>query len=218
MTDKERLKLLQEALARLEKTNQGYRQAQVDINKHGHWKTAIQTLHALEDDLTPSAAAPKPPTGKVPNLGAVYRGGKPFLDEALTHATGGLPLYPAIDTNWKAGSAVIAPEGGTVTRHSGGGSSGFSLYLTGDSGLKYYFQHMNSEGRAPLGRLKKGGKIGTVGSADDFPDVNVAHNHVGINVEAILGAGKQLKYGETGTGPNYTLGAPTIRKQLEGKS
>jgi hypothetical protein len=215
MTDKERLKLLREALSRLEMTNQGYKQAVADINKNWHWKTAMQVLHALEDDLTPQPA-PKRPIGKTPDLGAVYPGGKSVLDEKLTHATGGLPLYPAVDTNWRA-LRVIAPEGGMVTRHSGGGSLGFSLYLTGDSGLKYYFQHMNEAGRAPLGRLKKGGKIGTVGSAKDFPDVNVAHNHVGINAEAILGAGKQLKYGKTGNGPQYTLGASTVRKQLDGK-
>ena len=218
MTDKERLKLLQEALARLEKTQQGYTQAKADINKHGHWKTAMQALHALEDDLEPqAAAAAAEPTGKMPKLGAVYPGGKSVLDESPTHATGGLPLYAAFDTNWKAGSGVIAPEGGMVTRHSGGSSSGYSLYLTGDSGLKYYFQHMNSEGRAPIGRLEKGEKIGTVGSLADFPDVNAAHNHVGVNAEAVLGAGKQLKYGKTGKGPDYTTGSPTIRKQLEGK-
>ena len=218
MTDKERLKLLQAALSRLENTREGYRKAEADIDKHGNWKAAMQALHALEDDLTPQPA-PKRPTGKTPDLGPVYPGGKSILDEKLTHATGGLDLYPAIDTNWKAGTRVIAPEGGMVTRHSGGGSSGFSLYLTGDSGLKYYFQHMNEKGRAPLGRLKKGGKIGTVGSLEDFPAVNAAHNHVGINAEAILGAGKQLKYGKTGNGPNYTKDkdTPTVRKQLEGK-
>jgi Peptidase family M23 len=216
MTDKERLKLLREALSRLERTQQGYKQAKSDINRHGHWKAALQALHALEDDLTPRPA-PKRPTGKMPDLGPVFPGGKSLLDESLTHATSGLTRYPAFDTNFRAGSRVIAPEGGRVTRHSGNARSGFSLYLTGDSGLKYYFQHMNSEGRAPLGRIKKGGKIGTVGSASRFPGERVDHNHVGVNVEGILGAGKQLKYGKTGSGPDYTLGAPTIRKQLKGK-
>jgi hypothetical protein len=216
MTDKERLKLLREALSRLERTQQGYKQAKEDINRHGHWKTAIQALHALEDDLTPQPA-PKSPTGKMPDLGPVFPGGKSLLDECPTHDTSRLARYPALDTNFRAGSSVIAPEGGTVTRHSGGGRSGFSLYLTGDSGLKYYFQHMNPEGRAPLGRIEKGGKIGTVGSASRFPGARVDHNHVGVNAEAILGAGKQLKYGKTGAGPDYTLGAPTIRKQIEGK-
>jgi hypothetical protein len=215
MTDKERLKLLREALSRLEMTNQGYKQAEANINRNWHWKTAMQVLHALEEDLTPQPA-PKRPTGKTPDLGPVYPGGTSVLDASPTHATGGLPRYPAFDTNWLA-LRVIAPEGGEVTRHSGGGDLGFSVYLTGDSGLKYYFQHMNEAGRAPLGRLKKGGKIGTVGSAKDFPAVRVDHNHVGINAEAILGAGKELKYGETGTGPPYSPGAPTIRKQLEGK-
>lgn len=216
MTDKERLKLLREALSRLQKTHKGYREAKADLNRHGHWKTAMQALRALEDDLTPQSA-PKRPTGKMPNVGPVFRGGKSVLDECPTHATSGLPRYCAFDTNFRAGSSVIAPEGGMVTRHSGGGNSGFSLYLTGDSGLKYYFQHMNPDGRAPLGRVKKGAKIGTVCSAERYPGARVDHNHVGINVEAILGAGKQLKYGETGTGPNYTFGSPAIRKQLKRK-
>jgi hypothetical protein len=216
MTDKERLKILREAISRLERTQQGYKQAKEDFNRHGHWKTAIQALHALEDDLTPQPA-PKSPTGNMPDLGPVFRGGKSLLDESPTHDTSGLSGYPAFDTNFRAGSSVIAPEGGTVTRHSGNDRSGFSLYLTGDSGLKYYFQHMNSEGRAPLGRIEKGGKIGTVGSASHFPGERVDHNHVGVNAEAILGVGKQLKYGKTGTGPDYTTGSPTIRKQVEGK-
>jgi hypothetical protein len=205
MPDKHRLKLLRQALSQLERTQQGYKQAIEDINRHGHWKAAIQALHALEDDLTP----------RLPDLGPVFRGGKSLLDEACTHHTSGLSRYPAFDTNFRAGSSVIAPEGGRVTRHSGNDRSGFSLYLTGDSGLKYYFQHMNPEGRAPLGRIEKGKKIGTVGSAKRFPDERVDHNHVGVNCEVIIGAGKQLKYGRTGTGPDYTFGSPTIRKQLE---
>jgi Peptidase family M23 len=214
MSDKERLKLLRQALSRLARTQQGYKQASKDINRHGHWKAAIQALHALEDDLTPRP----PPTlsGKMPDLGPVFRGGKSLLDEACTHDTSRLSRYPAFDTNFRAGSSVIAPEGGRVTRHSGNDRSGFSVYLTGDSGLKYYFQHMNPEGRAPVGRIEKGEKIGTVGSARRFPRARVDHNHVGVNCEAIIGAGKQLKYGRTGTGPDYTLGSPTIRKQLEG--
>jgi hypothetical protein len=207
MPDKERLKLLREALSRLERTQRGYKQAIEAINRHGHWKAAIQALHALEDDLL---------TGKTPDLGPVFPGGKSLLEEACTHDTSGLSRYSGFDTNFRAGSSVIAPEGGTVTRHSGNDRSGFSLYLTGDSGLKYYFQHMNPEGRAPLGRIEKGKKIGTVGSASRFPGARVDHNHVGVNCEAIIGAGKQLKYGRTGTGPDYTFGSPTIRKQLEG--
>ena len=42
MTDKERLRLLRKAIDRLEKTGQGYVQAQKAINKHGHWKAAMQ--------------------------------------------------------------------------------------------------------------------------------------------------------------------------------
>jgi hypothetical protein len=36
-----------------------------------------------------------------------------------------------------------------------------------------------------------------------------------MNVEALLGKGKQLKYGKTGNGPDYSHGSPTVGVQLE---
>jgi murein DD-endopeptidase MepM/ murein hydrolase activator NlpD len=215
--DKERLKLLREALTRLERTGRGYKQAIKDINRHGNWKASIQVLHALADELTPQPA-PTSPTAKMPDLGPVFPGGKSLLDECPTHDTSRLSGYPGFDTNFRAGSSVIAPEGGMVTRHSGSDRSGFSVYMTGDSGLKYYFQHMNPDGRAPRGRIEKGEKIGTVGSAKRFPGMRVDHNHVGVNCEAFLGKGKELLWGGAPVKPRkrYGIGSATIRKQLKG--
>jgi len=64
----------------------------------------------------------------------------------------------------------------------------------------------------PLGtKLKKGQLVGkTVDQGKEK-----SHGHVGVNAEFYLGTGKQLKYGKTGRGPDYTHGSPTIREQLE---
>ena len=123
-----------------------------------------------------------------------------------THDTSGLALYSAFDGGWKKGLQVLAPEAMKVTRHSGTDSGGFSVYATGVSGLLYYFQHMESAGRAPVGAtVAKGSKIGVLG---DFVGARVPHLHLGINIETLAGKGKQLKYGKTGTGPPYTVGSP----------
>lgn len=208
MTDKERLMHLEAAMASLEKTREGYVEAKKDLKKHGNWRNAMKHLLALEKDLKPD---PKPPSG-VPQLGPACAGDKSVLTYSPTHATSGLPLYPAFDSGWKKGMRVVAPEAMTVTRHSGNSSGGFSLYATGVSGLKYYFQHMESAGRAPEGsKVPKGGKIGVLG---DFVGARVPHLHLGINIEKIAGKGKQLKYGRTGKGPDYTTGSPSIGAQL----
>jgi hypothetical protein len=167
-------------------------------------------LDELDDDLKPD------PPPSLPSLGPVVVGGPNFLKFSLTHQTSGLPLYPALDTAWVAGQKVIAPEAGTITKHSGGPSGGYSVYLQGRSGFKYYFTHLNSEGRAGVNtKVDKGDKIVTVGSPSRFPAQRIAHSHIGINVESRLGKGRQLKYGANGNGPDYTNGAPSVGEQLE---
>lgn len=203
MTDAQRLKLLNKALARLRLTKEGY------DPQGGHWRAAMAYMDELAQDLKPD---PKP-TPKVPMLGPVQKGGSSLLKASLTHQTSGLPLYPAYDTAFSAGSVIIAPESGMVTRHSGGPSAGYSLYLTGKSEIEYYITHLNPE-RHEIGAAEKGSKLGVVGSATRFPGARVSHAHVGVNIEKLTSAGKQLKYGKNGNGPDYTLGAPTIGVQL----
>lgn len=141
-------------------------------------------------------------------LGPIVKGDKSILEHDLTHATSGLSLYPAFDTGWTEGVGVLAPEPVTITRHSGGSESGWSLYATGESKLRYYITHLRS-GRAAVGaKVPKGGWLGNVGN---FVGARVPHAHVGINVELLLGAGKQLKHNT-----NYTHGQPTIGAQLAG--
>lgn len=154
----------------------------------------------------------------IPKLGPVTKGGRPLLEMSLTHKSSGLPtnakgvtLWPAVDTAWGAGVAMYAPENCVVDTKDSSARPGEALYMTGTSKLRYWFAHLDRD--HPLGtRLKKGAFLGktvptTLGGGP--------HGHVAVNAEAYLGQGQQFKYGRTGTGPDYTLGAPTMRAQLE---
>jgi len=59
------------------------------------------------------------------------------------------------------GTAVVASVGGSV-RHASGGRAGLAYYLDGDDGHTYYGAHLDS--LEPVGRIERGGTIGTVGS------------------------------------------------------
>jgi len=138
------------------------------------------------------------------NLGPVFNGGASILQHDLTHATSGLELYPAFDDAFTEGTPIIAPEQLTVTKESSS-NPGDAFYASGRSGLSYWFGHLAS---APaLGKsFNKGATLGKVG-----PN-NVGggpHVHVGVNVEALWGAGKQLEHHT-----DYTHGAPLVGDQL----
>jgi hypothetical protein len=200
VTDKQRLALLRKARSELKLTKAGY------DPEGGHWRRAFGTLQALEDDL---AKPPKPkPSPKVPNLGPVWRGGKSVLLHDLTHATGGIPLYPAFDDAFVAGRAIIAPEALVVTKQSSS-RPGDAFYAKGASGIRYWFGHLVSA-PATGRRFRKGETVGIVlnHSIGGGP-----HVHVGINVEDLLGAGRQLEHRT-----NYTHGAVPIGKQLAKES
>jgi len=144
------------------------------------------------------------------NVGPIQPGGVSLLDMSLTHPTTGIPLFPAVDTAWGGGGGVlvIAPEDCVVDTKDTSSSPGEAVYLTGGSTLRYWVGHLDRDW--PLGhRFAKGDLIGRTlpipGSSD--------HAHWGVNAEAILGKGKELKWGD-GTGTPYTQGAPTIRAQL----
>jgi hypothetical protein len=145
-------------------------------------------------------------SSSVPNLGPMSSGLASVLDRDLTHATSGIPLYPAFDDVFTAGAILLAPEGMDVTRQSSS-SPGCAFYADGDSGLRWWFGHLTatpSVGR----RYAKGDKIGNVYDTDAGGG---PHVHVGVNVERYpgFGTGDQLKHHT-----NYTHGAPTIREQL----
>jgi hypothetical protein len=160
----------------------------------------MDLLDALDQDLS---GAPSASASKVPLLGPVVAGGTSVLAQDLTHATSGIPLYPAFDDGWVIGRSVIAPEGLRVTKQSSA-QGGDAFYATGESGVKYWFGHV---GQAPLTgkKFRRGDSMARISSDHPRP-----HVHVGINVELLLGKGKELEHHT-----NYTHGAPSVGAQLK---
>lgn len=198
MTDKQRDALLRSAMADLRKTTKGYTVAP----NGAHWRNAMGKLDRLHDDL----ARPV-----LPNLGPIQPGGVSLLNISLTHKTSGIPLFPAFDSAWGGGGGVqvIAPERCTVDTKDTSSSPGEAVYLTGASKLRHWVGHLDRDW--PLGKVFKKGEL--IGKTLPIPGSS-DHAHWGVNAEAFLGKGKQLKYGRNGNGPDYTYGSPTIGKQL----
>lgn len=204
MTERQRLALLRKAERHLKRTTKGWKEK--PVGGGSEWMAAMEALEKLEADLARSIAL-----AGWQKIGPIQPGGISLLDMSLTHKTSGIPLFPAIDTAWggNGGVTIIAPEPCVVDTKDTSSSPGEAIYLTGDSKLRYWVGHLNRDW--PLGKkFRKGEVIGKTlpipGSSD--------HAHWGVNAEALLGQGKQLKYGRDGNGPDYTLGAPTIRAQL----
>lgn len=136
----------------------------------------------------------------------MVRNGKPILEHDLTHATGGLPGYPAFDDGFRAGRVVIAPEPMRITRHGrarrrDGNPNGQSVYATGSSGIRYWFGHVANP--SPVGTtVKRGERFATISSNHEAP-----HLHVGIDARPLIG--HELKHHT-----DYTHGAPTVGAQL----
>jgi len=194
VTDAQRQALLKSALDELRLTRDGF------DTFGGHWRRAWPKLERLYADLEPDP---------LPLLGPVIRGGKSVLNVSLTHNTDGIYFYPAWDDGWTAGREVIAPEDLEVIRPYTSSNPGAAFYARGRSSLRYWFGHLTSSPRVGT-RFVKGQKIGAIA----FQPNGKSHVHTGVNVELLLGAGKQLLYGRTGRGPDYTTGAPTIGAQL----
>src|SRR5262249_20243191 len=138
----------------------------------------------------------------VPDLGPVWNGGKSVLNQDLTHATGGLPGFPAFDDCFNAGVVIIAPEPGEGYQQSSA-NPGDPFYFQGDSKLRYWFGHLTSS-PANGARFAKGAKLSTV------LDHNVGggpHVHVGIDAVPLIG--HELQHHT-----NYSHGAPTVGQQL----
>lgn len=195
MTNKERIATIRRARRHLQEA-EGYRPNGI------HYREVDKALNALEADF---AWLPK-----WAGIGPITRGGASLLDMSLTHDTSGIPLFPAVDLAWGAGVPMLAPENVVVDTKDTSSSPGEAVYLTGKSGMRYWMGHLDRDW--PLGtKLAKGVVVGhTV--AQSNPKKN--HGHVGVNGEAFLGKGKQFLYGRDGNGPDYTLGAPTLRNQL----
>lgn len=196
MTEKQRLATLNRARAHLKRTKQGF-----DL-EGSEWQAAWKELEKLEQDFKPSP---------IPALGPMWNGGKSVLLHDLTHATSGIPLFPAFDDAFNQGRIILAPEAIKVIPNPETGdpwssaNPGEAFYSQGASKLRYWFGHLDRN--HPVGtKFAKGAAVGKVAAN------NVGggpHVHVGINVELLLGEGKQLKHHT-----DYTHGAPLIGVQL----
>lgn len=200
MGDGERARLLRWARRELAKTTQGYD----DFKRTGRgdaWIRALAALDRLAVDLEP----PKPPGA--PALGPILAGGRSVLLEDLTHATGGIPGYPAFDFGFgRPGALIVAPELLDVTRHGravrrDGRPNGRIVYATGCSGLRYAIVHV--EEPALIGaKLRKGQRVAVISANHEIP-----HGHLGIDARSVLG--RELEHHT-----DYTHGAPTLGEQL----
>jgi hypothetical protein len=194
---------LEAALDRWDPAKDGYAEGRWAKLRRAKMANGDYALDAVSQKLIRDEY--KASTVKVPDLGPIFHGGASVLQHDLTHPTDGIPLYPAFDDAFAQGTGIIAPENMTVTRSSSS-RPGDACYCIGDSKLRYWFGHLAV---APaVGReLEKGDKIGNVAPNHIGGG---PHCHVGINVEVLMGAGRQLIHHD-----NYTHGAPLIGAQLE---
>lgn len=194
MTDRRRLQILRQARRHLERTTKGYVEYE-RTGKGSEWRRALEALDALARSLEPSP---------VPDLGPVWRGGRSVLEHDLTHATSGLPRYPAFDDAFRAGVEVIAPEDLVVIPPRTSARPGAAFYARGRSKIRYWFGHLD-RAPDPGTRYVTGQVMARVAHHPGF----TPHVHVGINVELLLGEGKELEHHR-----DYTHGAPTVGEQL----
>ena len=142
---------------------------------------------------------------KVPPLGPIVYGGQSILLHDLTHATSGVPGFPAFDDGFgAAGRAVIAPEPIVSVYQQSGAQGGDAFYARGTSSIEYWIGHVVA---APAtGSLFRKGqtmaRIARISVSDGGP-----HVHCGINAEPLVGL-------ELAHHTDYTHGAPTVGDQL----
>jgi len=145
----------------------------------------------------------------VPDLGPIFQSGLSVLDHDLTHATSGISLYPAFDDAFSpkphGGITVIAFDNLTVWKHETSSNPGHAIYVQGAQKVDAWYGHLDRD--YPLGHKFKKGEF--IAKTIDNEIGGGPHCHVGINVERLIGAGKELEHHT-----NYTHGAPTVGEQL----
>lgn len=201
MDDRQRLLLLVDCEKHLKLTTKGWKEE--PVGEGSEWEAAMALLDRVQKDL-----APKPKAGWE-NIGPITKPGASLLDYSLTHKTDGINLFPAVDLAWGSGVSLYAPEACIIDTKDTSASPGEAIYLTLASGIRLWIGHLQTD--HPIGkRFAKGALLGKTA----YQPNKKAHGHVGVNAEKYLGRGRQLKYGRTGNGPDYTTGSPRIRTQL----
>ena len=195
MTEKQRLVLINEAIAELKLTKEGYPKKLVPGT---HWAKAMPKLNKLAQDFKPDPIV-------VPNLGPVWSGGKSVLLHDLTHATSRISRFPAFDDAFEQGTVILACEDMEVYDDSSS-NPGEAFYTLGKSKLRYWYGHLDRSHPVHT-KFRKGDAVGRV-CANNIG--GGPHVHVGINIELLVGAGKELLHHT-----NYTHGAPLVGVQLK---
>lgn len=171
----------------------------------GHYREVDKYLNRVEAEMIARI-----PT--LPNLGPLWVGAPSTLDSDFTHMTSGLG-WPAWDTALTGdpgpSKPILAPELLTVDTKDSSAHPGEAFYVTGASGIRWWFAHLDRDW--PLGtKLAKGVVIGktlptSVGGG--------THLHVACNIIPVTG--RHARYGANGDGPQYTHGPYTLRTELQ---
>ena len=201
MTDSQRLSLLLKCEKHLKLTTKGWKEE--PVGEGSEWEAAMDALNRVQKDLTAKSKA------AWENIGPITKPGASLLDYSLTHQTAGIKLFPAVDIAWGSGVSLYAPEECVIDTKDTSASPGEAIYLTLASGIRLWIGHLQTD--HPIGKkFSKGALLGKTA----YQPNKKAHGHIGVNAEKYLGKGRQLKYGRTGRGPDYTTGSPRIRTQL----
>jgi len=100
------------------------------------------------------------------------------VDGAVTFSdTWGAPrsggrTHKGVDMMAARGTPLVAIESGTITRLSNSSLGGISIYLTGESGARYYYAHLDAwaDGLAAGQEVTVGDRVGIVGTTGNAPD------------------------------------------------
>lgn len=195
MTNKQRLNAVRRARRRLQRTNIGYLEFQ-ETGAGSEWTGAMEILEELERDLKKAIQ----PAIVVPDWGPIWKGGKPLLEQDLTHITSNLG-WPALDDGWVAGRPILAPEDVVVYDNTSSSQGGDAFYVRGESGAEFWVAHITTvpaEGK----RFSKGQIMTRISADHPRP-----HVHLAINARPLIG--RHLVSHD-----DYTHGAPLIGVQL----
>ena len=159
-----------------------------------------------QDLLQDEKEGQEPPPDRVPDLGPMWNGGLSVLQHDLTHPTSGIKYYPAFDDAFDAGREIIAPDACEVFKKDTSAHPGEAVYLMGLQKVDFWVAHIDRD--YPLGRKFNKGQF--IARVIDTDIGGGPHSHVGVNIERLIGVGKELIHHK-----DYTHGAPLVGVQLK---
>ncbi len=120
---------------------------------------------------TTTTAPPPPPPVVTAGKACPINGATSFSDTWGARRSGGRS-HKGVDMMAGRNTPLVAIESGTITRTSNSSLGGISIYLTGESGSRYYYAHLDHLESGVKGGLKVtvGQQIGFVGSSGNASD------------------------------------------------